>query len=137
MAKCPKCGATNCEQVGPNKFECPYCGTSFNEAPAQPQYQQAPPQPQYQQAPPQYQQAPPQYQQAPRRHRHSDKSKTVAGLLGILLGGLGAHKFYMGQTGMGILYLLLCWTYIPEIVGFIEGIIYLCGTDEEFWNKCE
>ncbi|MDS0221329.1 NINE protein [Haloarcula sp. S1AR25-5A] len=58
--------------------------------------------------------------------------RTTAGLLAILLGGLGVHKFYMGDTGMGILYLLFCWTFIPAIVGLIEGILYLTKSDEEF-----
>lgn len=62
------------------------------------------------------------------------KSKTTAGILGILLGGIGAHKFYLGKTGMGILYLLFCWTYIPSIVGLIEGIVYLTKTDAQFHN---
>lgn len=60
------------------------------------------------------------------------KSKIVAGILGILLGGWGAHKFYMGKIGMGILYLCLCWTSIPFWVGLIEGIIYLVESDEAF-----
>ena len=60
------------------------------------------------------------------------KSKIVAGILGILLGGWGAHKFYMGKIGMGILYLCLCWTGIPSLVGLIEGIIYLVESDEAF-----
>lgn len=59
----------------------------------------------------------------------------MAGLLGIFLGGLGIHKFYMGKVGMGILYLLFCWTGIPAIIGFIEGIIYLCSNDENFQLK--
>lgn len=49
------------------------------------------------------------------------KNPTTAVILALLLGGLGAHKFYLGQTGMGILYLLFCWTYIPSIVAFIEA----------------
>ena len=62
----------------------------------------------------------------------SSKNKTTAGLLGIFLGGFGAHKFYLGKTGMGILYLLFCWTYIPGIIGLIEGIVYLSKSDAEF-----
>lgn len=38
-------------------------------------------------------------------------------------GGLGIHKFYAGKIGMGILYILFCWTTIPGIIGLIEGII--------------
>jgi TM2 domain-containing membrane protein YozV len=60
------------------------------------------------------------------------KSRIAAGVLGILLGGLGIHKFYMGRAGMGILYIIFCWTFIPSIVGFVEGIIYLCENDASF-----
>lgn len=66
----------------------------------------------------------------------SIKNKNVAGLLGIFLGGLGIHKFYMGRHGQGILYLLLCWTYVPAIVGLIEGIIYFTDSDEKFNSRC-
>ena len=63
------------------------------------------------------------------------KSKVAAGLLGIFLGGLGIHKFYLGRWVWGIIYLLFCWTYIPVIIGFIEGIIYLVSSDENFARK--
>lgn len=63
------------------------------------------------------------------------KSKAAAGLLGIFLGAFGIHKFYMGKIGMGILYIVFCWTYIPAIVGFIEGIIYLCSSEHNFQVK--
>ena len=63
------------------------------------------------------------------------KSKVAAGLLGIFLGSLGIHKFYLGRWGWGVIYLLFCWTYIPGIVGFIEGIVYLVSNDESFARK--
>lgn len=63
------------------------------------------------------------------------KNKTVAGLLGIFLGGLGIHKFYLGKIGQGIVYILFCWTFIPAVIGFIEGIVYLCSNDENFQLK--
>lgn len=44
-------------------------------------------------------------------------------LFAIFLGGLGVHKFYAGRIGKGILYLLFCWTFIPGLIGLIEGII--------------
>ena len=60
------------------------------------------------------------------------KNKTVAGLLAIFLGGFGIHKFYLGKVGWGIAYILLSWTWIPMIVGIIEGIIYLTMSDKTF-----
>ncbi|WP_428912494.1 TM2 domain-containing protein [Niallia sp. Krafla_26] len=50
------------------------------------------------------------------------------------LGDLGIHKFYLGRWGWGILY-VLCWTYIPAIVSFIEGVIFLVSSDENFARK--
>lgn len=63
------------------------------------------------------------------------KSKLAAALFALFLGGLGIHKFYLGQTGWGIAYLLLCWTGLPIIVGVIEGILLLVMSDEEFVKK--
>lgn len=65
----------------------------------------------------------------------SSKNKIAAGLLGIFLGGLGVHKFYLGQIGLGIVYLLFSWTGIPMIIGFIEGILYLLTSDAEWAHK--
>lgn len=50
----------------------------------------------------------------------SSKSRMTAALLAFFLGGLGAHKFYLGKVGQGFLYLIFCWTFIPAIVAFIE-----------------
>jgi TM2 domain-containing membrane protein YozV len=63
------------------------------------------------------------------------RSRIAAAVFALLLGGLGIHKFYLGQVGMGILYLIFCWTFIPSIVGFVEGIIYLTMSDEAFARK--
>ncbi|MBE4907241.1 TM2 domain-containing protein [Bacillus luteolus] len=63
------------------------------------------------------------------------KSRVTAGVLAILLGGIGIHKFYLGKSGLGILYLVFCWTYIPAIIGLIEGIAYLLSNDESFAVK--
>lgn len=48
------------------------------------------------------------------------KDPTVALLLNIFLGGFGGHKFYMGQSGTGIFYLLFSWTLIPPLIAFFE-----------------
>ena len=63
------------------------------------------------------------------------KSKVAAGILGILLGWVGVHKYYLGRVGQGILYTLFFWTGIPALLGLIEGIIYLTMDDERFWQK--
>ncbi|WP_418508979.1 hypothetical protein [Corallibacter sp.] len=77
-----------------------------------------------------------------------DNKKLLAGILGIIFGGLGVHKFILGYNkeggillgvwllgailsciGIGI---LIVW--IPGVIGLIEGIIYLTKSDEEFYN---
>jgi TM2 domain-containing membrane protein YozV len=63
------------------------------------------------------------------------KSRIAAALFALFLGGLGAHKFYLGQTGLGILYLIFCWTFIPAFIGFIEFILFLTMSDDEFNKK--
>lgn len=60
------------------------------------------------------------------------KDRIVAGMLALFLGGLGIHHFYLGNTLLGILYLLFCWTFIPALVSFVEGIIFLCTSASSF-----
>ena len=65
-------------------------------------------------------------------------NKIAAGIFGILLGSLGIHKFILGYTGAGLVMLLItflsCFTLAPimHIIGLIEGIVYLCTSDEDF-----
>lgn len=77
-----------------------------------------------------------------------DNKKVLAGILGIIFGGLGVHKFILGYNKEGGILLgiwllgailscvgiglLLVW--IPGVIGLIEGIIYLTKSDEEFYN---
>ena len=57
------------------------------------------------------------------------KSKLTAGLLGIFLGGLGVHNFYLGYTGKGVAQILLSFCFgLGAIWGFIEGILILTGS---------
>ena len=60
------------------------------------------------------------------------KSRVSAALFAFFLGGLGAHKFYLGKVGQGLLYLVFCWTFIPSVIALIELIRYLCMSDERF-----
>jgi TM2 domain-containing membrane protein YozV len=65
-------------------------------------------------------------------------NKIPAGVCGILLGSLGIHKFILGYTGAGLVMLLVtiltCGIagVVMHLIGLIEGIIYLCKSDEEF-----
>src|SRR5687768_3893429 len=70
-----------------------------------------------------------------RQRQASTKSKITAGILALFLGGLGVHKFYLGQTGLGILYLVFFWTFIPAIIALVEGIILLTMSDDRFAEK--
>ena len=64
--------------------------------------------------------------------------KIAAGVLGIVLGALGIHKFILGYTKEGLIMLLvsvlslgfLAW--VTGIIGLIEGILYLTKSDEDF-----
>jgi TM2 domain-containing membrane protein YozV len=61
--------------------------------------------------------------------------KTALALLAFFMGGIGAHKFYLGKYLQGILYILFCWTGIPAFIAFIEFIIYLCTPGEKIAQK--
>src|SRR5262245_43261368 len=68
------------------------------------------------------------------RYEDPRKSKLIAGLLGILLGSLGVHRFYLGYTGIGLAQLLItilsCGTLsiVTAIWGLIEGVLILVGS---------
>jgi TM2 domain-containing membrane protein YozV len=62
------------------------------------------------------------------------EKKLTAGILGIVLGGFGVHKFYLGYQKEGIIQIVitLLTCGIGALVGVVEGIIYLTKSDEEF-----
>ncbi len=68
----------------------------------------------------------------------NQKDRIAAGLLGIFLGGLGIHKFYLGYTKEGVIMLVITLATcgiggtVISIIGFIEGIIYLTKSDDDF-----
>lgn len=63
-----------------------------------------------------------------------ENKKIIAGVLAIVLGGLGIHKFILGYTQEGIIQLLIGLCGVGYIIGIIEGIIYLTKSDEEFYQ---
>lgn len=78
----------------------------------------------------------------------NENKKVLAGILAILLGSLGVHKFILGYQKEGFIllgvslaaYVLSClaigllFIWIPSLIGLIEGIIYLTKSDEDFYN---
>ncbi|MBD0779554.1 NINE protein [Maribacter sp. ANRC-HE7] len=77
-----------------------------------------------------------------------ENKKILVGILAIILGSLGVHKFLLGYQKEGFIllgvtiaaYVLSCvgvgllFVWIPSVIGLIEGIIYLTKSDEEFYN---
>jgi TM2 domain-containing membrane protein YozV len=74
-------------------------------------------------------------------HKHESK-RVVAGILGIILGPLGIHKFILGYTQEGIITLIITFilglitcglaAWAMGVITLIEGIIYLTKSDEDF-----
>lgn len=119
--KCPKCGAPI------EKGRCGYCGY-VEKTQEQTIYTNAMNQPVQQ---PQMQVQPQIIQQTILNNAGiipgiSRKNKTVALVLCIFLGGLGAHKFYVGKVGSGILY--LCTLGLFGIGWFIDIILIATGS---------
>jgi TM2 domain-containing membrane protein YozV len=67
-----------------------------------------------------------------------ESKRIIAGILAILLGALGVHKFILGYTTPGIILLLVTvltcgvGSAVTSIIGLVEGIIYLTKSDAEF-----
>ncbi|CAN5871920.1 hypothetical protein BH20ACI4_BH20ACI4_25640 [soil metagenome] len=112
LKKCQNCGTEN---SGFESF-CRSCGTILSSSHQNQQMQQP-------------SGAGMQQQQIP----GADK-KLLAGLMGILFGGFGVHKFVLGYTTEGLIQIAITIVTcgIGGIVGLIEGIIYLTKSDQEF-----
>lgn len=62
-------------------------------------------------------------------------NRLTAVLFALFLGIFGAHKFYMGQPLLGVLYFAFSCTGIPMIIGIVEAILYLNMSDEAFASQ--
>ncbi|MEW7278259.1 TM2 domain-containing protein [Aquimarina sp. 2201CG1-2-11] len=65
-----------------------------------------------------------------------ENKKVIAGILAILFGGFGIHKFILGYSKEGIIQIVITFVTcgIGSLVGLIEGIIYLTKSDDEFYQ---
>ena len=113
--------------------------TPYYQQQAQPRYEQ----PSYNQPPIYAQQTYYQAAQQQPGYGYAQKSKIVAGLLGLFLGGLGVHNFYLGYTGKAVAQLLLTligWIILigPIISGIwalIESVLILCSSYGSNWHR--
>lgn len=66
---------------------------------------------------------------------NQENKKILAGVLALVVGYLGIHKFILGYNKEGVLQIILtCMCGIGAIIALIEGIIYLTKSDEEFYQ---
>ena len=132
---CTKCGAQNADFAQ----ACAQCLAALpvigSQRPVQTDYQ-----PPFQSSYEPIQPPAPLYDQSPTQDWQwagADKN-IVAGILGIVIGGLGIHKFILGYQKEGLIMLLVsvlsCFTLagVMHVIGIIEGIMYLTKTDEDF-----
>ena len=85
-------------------------------------------------------------------NKKNKKNKFLASFLAFFFGGLGAHKFYLGKYGWGLLYALFPFfsitlavctdsegifmlSFLPSFVSIVESVMYLCMSNEDFQKK--
>ena len=129
LNKCSNCGGLN----APDAKFCSFCGSKMSTESNPPNQQEyiayANDQSTHSSQPSSYS------SQRVQRVTTPQNDKIVAGLLAIFLGGFGIHHFFLGNNERGILYLCFFWTGIPQIIGVIEGIIYLIESEEDFQQR--
>lgn len=78
-----------------------------------------------------------------------NQKKIIAGILAILVGGLGIHGFYIGNNRMGITFLVIALISLPlaclyigylgiialNVISTIQGVIYLISSDHDYYQK--
>lgn len=134
--KCPQCGGNRFKELENNTCKCIYCGTTFihkettensngGSSGYSAQVNTTTNENTRENVRPVYDNV----------IYYGGKSKSTALVICFFLGSLGGHKFYLGNTGLGILYLIFCWTWIPTFLSLIEFIVMLCMSEREFNQK--
>ena len=133
--QCPECGKQYSTQEKVNRVKCPYCGAETNVSYSdqeRPNYQE------------QWKQFGDQASAAMDdvfSNGPSGKSRGVAGLLALFLGGLGLHYFYMNKTNAGVVFLLItllsCGVLgiVTQIISIIQAVLFFTSTQQEFEQK--
>ena len=112
--KCKQCGAPLDQSSAINgSIRCKYCGEMMSIATRQQVIQ-------------------PQEQQHAPLARYGNKSRGVAILLTFFFGYFGIQNFYLNRTGLGIICLLLTWSFIPCILAVIDFIRLICMSEASF-----
>lgn len=131
--QCPECGKQYSTQDKVNRVKCPYCGAETNVS-----YSEQEPNrwEQFNSQQRQYDSIDSVFNNGP-----SGKSRGIAGLLAILMGGFGLHYFYIGKTNAGILFLMVAilscgiLATVTTIVAIIQGVLFFTSTQDEFEHK--
>jgi len=63
------------------------------------------------------------------------KSKFTTVVLAFFLGGLGIHRFYLGQNKLGLFYLLFCWTLVPALIALFDFFVFIFMSEDNFNYK--
>lgn len=63
------------------------------------------------------------------------KNKTTAAVLALIFGGIGVHRFYLGHIGLGFIYLIFSFTFIPIFISLIDFIVLLAYSENKFNEK--
>lgn len=124
---CPRCGGQKATKISETQYRCEYCDAVFtpivSRPPSTPSQSSQPATPTNI------------FDNAINSVSVGEKNRIVAAVLAFFLGTFGANYFYLGDSKKGILCIIFFWSYVPTILGFINGLTYLGQSDAAFAQK--